>query len=155
MLTWTPSAAPAARPASRTASAGEGRQPASPRATGLDLAPLPTAVPCARLHARAVLAEWQLAGLRDTVEVVVSELMSNAISASRAIPGRPPVRLDLRTDGTEVLVTVHDASPEPPRPQDAAGDTETGRGLLLVRELARSWGWTPSPPGKTVWATVT
>ena len=141
---------------SRAASAaGGGRQrPQWPNATCLVLAPLPTAVPCARLHARLVLAEWQLTELRDTIELVVSELMTNAVAASLAIPGRPPVRLDLRGDGTEVLVTVQDASPQPPVPQDAPGDAEAGRGLLLVHELSRAWGWTPAPPGKAVWATV-
>jgi hypothetical protein len=49
----------------------------------LDLGVLPTAVPCARLHTRQLLWEWQLTALGDDVELLVSELVTNAIQVSR------------------------------------------------------------------------
>src|SRR5690348_1671991 len=48
----------------------------------LDLGCLPSAVPCARLHTRAILAEWGLAHLNDTAELLVSELATNALQAT-------------------------------------------------------------------------
>jgi hypothetical protein len=45
----------------------------------LELAALPTAVPCARLHAKNILHEWQMANLTDTVELLVSEIVTNAV----------------------------------------------------------------------------
>jgi anti-sigma regulatory factor (Ser/Thr protein kinase) len=125
-----------------------------PLGTFLLLGCSPGAVSCARLHAKAVLAEWRLAGLVDVTELVVSELMTNAVTVSRQMPDRPPVRLDLRSDGTRVLVAVGDASPRPPVRLDAAGEDEGGRGLMLVGELADQWGWTPDGPGKVVWCVL-
>jgi hypothetical protein len=51
----------------------------------LELGALPSAVPCARLHARLVIQEWGLATLADHVELLVSELMTNAVHASWGI----------------------------------------------------------------------
>ena len=45
----------------------------------LELGALPSAVPCARLHTRHLLWEWHLTGLRDSAELVVCELVTNAI----------------------------------------------------------------------------
>ena len=50
--------------------------------TFLELGALPTAVPCARLHVRQVLWEWHLGALADTTELLVSELVTNAVHAS-------------------------------------------------------------------------
>src|SRR6266851_4054355 len=49
----------------------------------LELGALPGAVPCARLHARELMWEWRLTGLGDDVEILVSELVTNAVAASR------------------------------------------------------------------------
>jgi hypothetical protein len=79
----------------------------------LELSPLPTAVPCARGHARLVMAEWNLACLADTVELIVSELVTNGLRASAGLlgsrfggrwsPGVPPVRMWLSSDYCTVL----------------------------------------------------
>ena len=52
------------------------------RQSHLVLAALPSAVPRARLHARLVLAEWDLKPLADTAELIVSELVTNAVRAA-------------------------------------------------------------------------
>ena len=53
----------------------------------LELGALPSAVPCARLHARQVLWEWGTKTLADPVELVVSELVTNALQASEGLTG--------------------------------------------------------------------
>src|ERR1700676_4170103 len=58
-----------------------------PHASFLELAALPTAVPCGRLHAKNVVCEWGLGCLSDTVELLVSELLSNAVKASSSPAG--------------------------------------------------------------------
>jgi anti-sigma regulatory factor (Ser/Thr protein kinase) len=128
----------------------------------LELGALDGAVPSARLHARHVLSEWGRGALADDAEVVVSELVTNAIQASRAMT-HAAIRLWLATDGLQVLICVWDASPQPPTPIDAADDAENGRGLLLVEALSKQWDWFPAEPGsppdhghhgKIVWAVV-
>jgi hypothetical protein len=63
----------------------------------LELGALPSAVPCARLHTRAVLWEW---GLRpgEQAELVVSEIITNAVQASRSLGHIATVRLWLFSD---------------------------------------------------------
>src|SRR5689334_21712248 len=58
-----------------------------PHQSHLVLGALPGAVPCARLHARLVLAEWGLKALADPGELAVSELVTNAVRASAGLPG--------------------------------------------------------------------
>jgi Histidine kinase-like ATPase domain len=134
--------------------------------TYLELGALPTAVPCARLHVKHVLREWDMSTLADTVELVVSELVTNAMRASAGLtssqfagqwaPGLPPVRLWLASDGQFAVVQVWDANDQLPVRQHAPLDAESGRGLLLVESLADDWGsYTPeASSGKVVWAVV-
>jgi hypothetical protein len=61
----------------------------------LELAPLPGAAPCARLHAVHVLHEWGLSELADGAAQIVSELITNASEASVVLPHRPPVAMRL------------------------------------------------------------
>jgi anti-sigma regulatory factor (Ser/Thr protein kinase) len=119
--------------------------------TILVLSPLPGAVPCARLHTRLVTSEWSLDRLSGTAELLVSELVTNAVRISAQMPAQPPVRLQLRSDGARLLVLVTDASPLPPIPRDAAPGEESGRGLMLVQALSDRWGWAPRRDGKTCW----
>ena len=124
--------------------------PGWPLRSQLELGPLPGAVPCARLHARLVLWEWGLASLGDPVELIVSELATNALRASaggqpsgRGYPpeGRPqPIGLRLGSDQHQVLVEVWDGSPAPPVAGLVSGDGETGRGLLMVQAMSRAMG---------------
>jgi len=120
----------------------------------LELAALPGAVPCARHHARRVLAGWGLGALGEPAELVVSELVTNAIRACPAAGARRQVRLRLASDRARVLIEVQDGSPQPPVPADATAEDESGHGLCLVEALSAAWDWYPDQAsgGKVVWA---
>ena len=75
--------------------------PGWPLISNLEFAPLSGAVPCARLHTRHVLWEWQQYSLIETTELIVSELVINAITATQAIRSACPVRLWLQSEGEE------------------------------------------------------
>lgn len=133
----------------------------------LELGALPSAVPCARLHARQLVWEWGLAALTETIELMVSELVTNAVQASEGLvgyrqggrwtPGVPPVRLWLSSDGKRVLVQVWDANDRMPVRQEIEDvEAEGGRGLLLVETLSTEWGaYVPEDlGGKVVWGVV-
>jgi len=125
-----------------------------PLVSFLELGALPGAVPCARLHARQVLSEWGLQASAETLELLVSELVTNAMHITRAAAAGTPVRLWLVSDKTQVVIWVWDASPLPPEPADADDDAEHGRGLMLVQALSTRWGWDfpRGAGGKAVWA---
>ena len=120
----------------------------------LELGALPSAVPCARLHTRHLLWEWGLTSLTDSAELIVSEIMTNAVQITQADACTAPVRLWLLADRARLLMLVWDASPLPPVRVSPDADTENGRGLLLVDTLSTRWGWhfLPDKGGKVVWA---
>ena len=120
-----------------------------PLSSNLELGVLSGSVPCARLHAHHVLREWSLAALSDDVELVVSELVTNAIKVSAQA-----ISLWLMSDGMRAAVFVQDSSPLPPVPRDADEDSTDGRGLVIVDALAQRWGAYPVADGKIVWAVV-
>jgi hypothetical protein len=121
-----------------------------PLRTFLELAPLPSAVPCAGLHARAVMDEWRLGQLRDAAEVAVAALVTRAVRACAEAPGRPPLRVLLRGDRIRALAVVHDASSLPPARLDL-GDPREARLARSAGQLAAGWGWMPVPDGKLCW----
>lgn len=135
-----------------------------PLSSSLALGALPTAPSCARLHASAVLHEWDLVGLAETVELIVSELVTNAVRVTTDLDGRPRyddavsglpvVHLRLSSDRARVAVEVWDKSTAAPTPKHAEPDQEGGRGLMLVEALCERWGWDAVPGwrGKVVWA---
>jgi hypothetical protein len=126
-----------------------------PLRTFLELGVLPSAVPCGRFHVRQVLWEWSLSDLGGTVELVASELLTNAIAASAEMGRTPPVKLGLLSDKIQVMVLVQDSNPRPPVRADPEPQDEAGRGLLLVDTLSARWGWCPGERGtKTVWAVI-
>src|SRR6266566_6243351 len=98
----------------------------------LELGALAGAVPCARLHARQVLWEWKLRNLGESAELLVAELVTNAVKASRTMTQAFPVRLWLASDSAQVLILVSDASPQPLVRMDTSDEAENGRGLMLV-----------------------
>jgi len=128
----------------------------------LELRALPSSVRTARVHALAMLNEWCLSALADTVELLVSEIATNAVRASAHIAqqcgaGQLPMRFWLTSDRRSVLIQVWDADRHQPCPQDLGPDAECGRGLLLVETLSAEWGYYApdgpgSPGGKIVWA---
>lgn len=129
------------------------------RHAGLDLAPLPTAVPCARLHTRHVLREWDLADIADDAELVVAELITNAIRAAEGIPGALgalPVRLRLTARPGGVQVEVWDASDAMPEPGlTGPHDAPSGRGLAIIAALsARHGAYVTEGGGKCVFAVI-
>ncbi len=136
----------------------------------LELGALPTAVSCARLHARNVLWEWRMSALADTVELLVSELVSNAVVASgraskgavggqderQGAAGIPSVRFWLTSDRRTVLIQVWDTDQRMPVRQNPEPMAEGGRGLMLVDQLSTDWGSyvLAGLSGKIVWATA-
>ena len=122
----------------------------------LDLDALPTAPGCARAWTRQILREWRLADLSDTAELIVSELTTNAMLASRLLD-RPVMRLMLTFGHGELAILIRDYCPSVPQPRNAADEDENGRGLLLVEAMSARSGWYPpgdGTPGKVVWAAL-
>jgi anti-sigma regulatory factor (Ser/Thr protein kinase) len=130
--------------------------------THLELAAVPSAVPCARGHVRAVAHEWGLAELADTAELLASELMTNALQASECLPIRadlaivPVVRIWVTSDQTSMVVHVWDASDAMPIRQEATPGDDGGRGLMIIEALSADWGaYRKAEGGKVVWAMIT
>jgi anti-sigma regulatory factor (Ser/Thr protein kinase) len=133
----------------------------------LELGAFPGAVSCARLHARLVLTEWGLGAMADTGELVVSELVTNAVTATEGLiasryggqrrPGRPPVRLWLQSDLATLVVMVWDGGDGMPRRVAPDPGSQSGRGLWLVEARSDEWGvFRPDgATGKVVWARIT
>lgn len=122
----------------------------------LELGAFPGAVPCARLHVRQLLWEWGITEFSEGVELLVSELLTNAVKASRYLDGISPVRLWLLSDKARVLTLVWDANPRPPVRMSIDEEAEGGRGLVLVETLSQKWDWYAHPElgGKVVWSLV-
>jgi len=126
------------------------------RLSALDLAPLPTAVSSARLHARYVVTEWGFRAIARDCELIVSELVTNGVRHAAQVPGRPPVRVRLSGRGRGVQIEVWDASNDlPERGRDAPPDEPGGLGLVLVDALADRWGaYRTEGGGKVVFAVI-
>jgi anti-sigma regulatory factor (Ser/Thr protein kinase) len=126
------------------------------RTTFLELAPLPGAIPSARLHAVAVLHEWGLRDLADDAALIVSELMTNAAEASVALPDRPPITLRLLASEMSLIIEAWDRSPRDLESREPDADDECGRGLTVVAALSDRWGWERTAHlRKVVWAELT
>ncbi|MFI9646029.1 ATP-binding protein [Streptomyces sp. NPDC052040] len=125
-----------------------------PRTWRLRFTPIPRHAVEARRGARCVLRSWGLpAEVRETVELVVSELVTNAVRHGR-VPGRY-FEVAMAYDGEKAVeVEVSDASERLPVPADPGPEATSGRGLLLVAALSQSWGVRDRSVGKTVWARV-
>jgi len=129
-----------ARGDTRTVS-GSGAGTALHRTSFLELAPLPGAIPCARLHAVHVLYEWGMRDLADDAALIVSELMTNAADASIVLPERPPITLRLLASEKSLVIEAWDHSPLGLEPREAGPSAECGRGLTVVAALSDRWGW--------------
>jgi Histidine kinase-like ATPase domain len=110
-----------------------------------------------------VLWDWGVSSLIDSTELLVSEIITNAVHISREMD-QAAVRLWLLCDRVYVVVLAWDPSPLPPVPVIPDADTENGRGLPLVEAISERWGWyfpgkqpstdAPGQRGKVVWAVV-
>jgi anti-sigma regulatory factor (Ser/Thr protein kinase) len=125
--------------------------PAADRAAGTDLPAVPESARLARRFAASVLTQWGLPALVDDVDLVVSELITNALLHARS-NRQGGIRLELLRRGDSLVCRVSDGSALPPAPEQAAETAESGRGLLLVQAVSASWGWSYEPHGKVVWA---
>lgn len=112
----------------------------------LDLAADPTVVAEARDLTTRQLTAWGMEEAAFTTELVVSELVTNAIRYARA-----PIRLRLIRDRS-LICEVSDGSSTSPHLRRARTSDEGGRGLFIVAHLTEHWGTRYTPGGKTIWA---
>ncbi|MGW0769320.1 SpoIIE family protein phosphatase [Streptomyces sp. NPDC002676] len=111
-----------------------------------DVAPDPAQVAVLRQATGEQLAVWGLDEAAFVTELVVSELVTNAIRY-----GEPPIQLRLIRDRA-LICEVSDASSTSPHLRRAHAYDEGGRGLLLVAQLTQRWGSRQTGSGKTIWA---
>ncbi|MFI9102180.1 SpoIIE family protein phosphatase [Streptomyces fildesensis] len=111
-----------------------------------ELEATPEVVGRARALVAAQLAAWGLEELGFSTELIVSELVTNAIRY-----GNPPIRLRLIRDRS-LICEVSDGSSTSPHVRRALETDEGGRGLYLVAQVARIWGTRYHARGKTIWA---
>jgi PAS domain S-box-containing protein len=93
------------------------------------------------------LDTWNLSEAGFTAELVVSELVTNAIRY-----GAHPIRLRLIHDASTLICEVSDTNHTAPHLRRAKTWDEGGRGLLLVAQLTQRWGSRHTADGKTIWA---
>ncbi|MEU9455027.1 SpoIIE family protein phosphatase [Streptomyces sp. NPDC048277] len=110
----------------------------------------PAEVRRARAVVREQLHDWGLARLADSAELMVSELVTNAIRHSHS----RPVQLRL-IRGETLLCEVDDDDHTLPTLLSTAPGDDSGRGLRVVSTLAREWGTSRTTAGKTVWFELT
>ncbi|MGW7266222.1 SpoIIE family protein phosphatase [Streptomyces sp. NPDC054842] len=109
----------------------------------------PSLVAPVRKHVVEQLDAWGLSEAGFTAELVVSELVTNAIRY-----GDHPIRLRLIHDDTTLICEVSDSSHTAPHLRRAKTFDEGGRGLLLVAQLTERWGSRHTAEGKTIWAEI-
>ncbi|MFI6438611.1 SpoIIE family protein phosphatase [Streptomyces sp. NPDC050759] len=110
----------------------------------------PAEVGRARAVVREQLHDWGLGRLADGAELMVSELVTNAVRHSHS----RPVELRL-VRGDSLLCEVDDDDHDLPNLSSAGPTDEQGRGLRVVSTLAREWGASRTKAGKTVWFELT
>ncbi|MFF4350362.1 SpoIIE family protein phosphatase [Streptomyces sp. NPDC001530] len=106
----------------------------------------PATVAHARQQATDQLTTWHLDDAAFITELVVSELVTNAIRY-----GKPPIQLRLIHENHTLICEVFDSSSTAPHMRRARTYDEGGRGLLLIAQLTTRWGTRHTPTGKTVW----
>jgi hypothetical protein len=135
----------------------------TPAVTSRPLTPVPEEARIARQFVRELLTCWGLGYLSDDAELIIAELVGNAVrhglgTGRQIIPlGKesPPLRLCLLRRIGEVMLAVTDPSDEAPAPKAPSVDGESGRGLQIVGALSYVWGWSPiEGNGKAVWAVL-
>jgi anti-sigma regulatory factor (Ser/Thr protein kinase) len=132
-----------------------------PLTSYLKLAATPRAVSYARQHTKQEILEWDLPELADTAELLVSELVTNAVRATHHLEPqdqgsspyweRPSILVWLTSEQGAVLIRVWDNNSQMPACQDADPYAEAGRGIALVATLADDWGAYRKLLGKVTW----
>jgi anti-sigma regulatory factor (Ser/Thr protein kinase) len=110
------------------------------------LPPHPSSVGEARRLVRAELLETGREDLIDTAELLVSELVTNAL-----VHAGTPIDVVARVSDSGLRVEIGDGSPNLPAPRHHARMAGTGRGLRLLQQMVDSWGAHPYADGKVVW----
>jgi anti-sigma regulatory factor (Ser/Thr protein kinase) len=135
----------------------------TPAVTCRPLSPVPEEARTARQFVRELLTCWGLAYLSDDAELIIAELVGNAVrhglhtAPQLRSAGIEPsaLRLCLLRRVGEVMLAVTDPSDEAPTPQAPSFTGESGRGLQIVGALSYVWGWSPiEGHGKAVWAVL-
>ncbi|WP_078843105.1 ATP-binding protein [Streptomyces albus] len=113
----------------------------------------PRSVGRARAALRSQLSAWGVEGdAADNAELLISELMTNAVRHARVPHGRE-IEARFALTGRLLRLEVSDASERLPVPAQAGAEAEGGRGLALVAALSHDWGIRPREGvGKCVWA---
>ncbi|WBP91878.1 SpoIIE family protein phosphatase [Kitasatospora cathayae] len=111
-----------------------------------EVEPTPEAVAGVRAVAIRRIADWGLDEAAFVTELVLSELVTNAIRY-----GAAPIRVRLLYDRT-LICEVSDGSSTAPHLRYAVEEDEGGRGLFLVAQLTERWGVRYTPGGKIIWA---
>ncbi|MFJ6563849.1 SpoIIE family protein phosphatase [Streptomyces sp. NPDC091412] len=110
-----------------------------------DIAAEPAEVARIRARTARLLAAWGLEEIGFVTELVVSELVTNAIRY-----GQPPIQMRLIYD-RKIICEVSDTSSTAPHLHQARIFDEGGRGLMLVARLTQRWGTRHARDGKTIW----
>jgi hypothetical protein len=135
----------------------------TPAVTSRPLSPVPEEARTARQFVRELLTCWGLGYLSDDAELIIAELVVNAIghglrTAPQAVScasAASSLRLCLLRRVGEVMLAVTDPSNEAPTPRAPGWAGESGRGLQIVGALSYVWGWSPlEGRGKAVWAVL-
>lgn len=103
----------------------------------------------ARRFVDETLRRWRCGEALETIELLVSELVTNAL-----LHAESPAEVAVVLHPDSIRVEVADDSSELPRPREAGPRDPTGRGLALVEQLATAWGVEVRNEGKTVWFEV-
>jgi anti-anti-sigma regulatory factor len=132
----------------------EGRRQASERPLPARVVQTYPPLPSSTAHARAVTVDafhlWRLGHLAPSAELVVTELVSNAVRHARTA-----FELVITRTDRNVHLAVRDYATPLARLVGPAGETEPGgRGLLIVEALSTCWGCTSTRDGKVTWATL-
>lgn len=129
----------------------------------IDLTTLPSSPFWARRHTDDTLRSWGVDHLIGTADLLVSELVTNAVRFSGAdslamhdTEQVSRIRLILRLLANQLIIEVADSDPRPPvLAGNVSNDAECGRGLMIVEALTREWNYyLPPEGGKVVYCVV-
>jgi anti-sigma regulatory factor (Ser/Thr protein kinase) len=135
----------------------------TPAVTSRALSARPEEARTARRFVRELLTCWGLEALSGDAEMIVDELVVNAVlhgtraglSHSHQGTGLTVLRLCMLRRAGEVMLAVIDPGNETPTPRQPDWGGESGRGLQIVSALSHVWGWSPiAGHGKAVWAVL-